>query len=145
MNPLEFFVPGAPVGKGRPKATTRGGKFAHLYTPEKTVAYEGLIAHAARMAMGERELIEGPVMVQMDIRVPIAASWSKKKQELARQGEVMPTKKPDIDNVEKAIFDGLNNVAWKDDVQVVEVSKRKRFSDVPGVRVRITPLAKQAA
>lgn len=37
--------------------------------------------------------------------------------------------------MEKAIFDGMNGVVWKDDVQVVEVRKRKRYAETPGVVV----------
>lgn len=134
---IRFTVPGAPVGKGRPKVASRGGRFAQLYTPEKTANYEGLVAHAGQVAMNGRDLIAGAVSVQLDIRLPVPASWSKRKQSQALDGQVLPTKKPDIDNVEKAIFDGLNGVVWNDDVQVVDVSKRKRYSAVPGVQVVI--------
>ncbi len=133
---ITFTVPGDPVGKGRPRAAKRG-KHITLYTPEKTASYEGLVAHAGHVAMNGRDLIAGAVSVQLDIRLPVPASWSKRKQNEALDGHLLPTKKPDIDNVEKAIFDGLNGVVWNDDVQVVEVSKRKRYSAVPGVQVVI--------
>lgn len=134
---ISFTVPGTPVGKGRPKVASRGGRFAQLYTPEKTANYEGLVAHSGQVAMNGRDLIAGAVSVRLDIRLPVPASWSKRRQSQALDGQVLPTKKPDIDNVEKAIFDGLNGVVWNDDVQVVEVTKRKRYSAVPGVQVEI--------
>ncbi|MCQ9378822.1 RusA family crossover junction endodeoxyribonuclease [Methyloversatilis sp. XJ19-49] len=134
---VEFVVPGTPVGKGRPKVASRGGKFAQLYTPEKTANYEGLVAHSGHAAMAGRPLIEGAVFVNLDIRLPVPSSWSNRKRLMALDGKVHPTKKPDIDNVEKAIFDGLNGVVWKDDVQVVSVQKQKRYSNVPGVDVLI--------
>ena len=134
---ITFTVPGTPVGKGRPKVASRGGRFAQLYTPEKTANYEGLVAHSGQVAMNGRDLIAGAVSVRLDIRLPVPASWSKRKQSQALDGQVLPTKKPDIDNVEKAIFDGLNGVVWNDDVQVVEVTKRKRYGAVPGVQVVI--------
>lgn len=142
---LIFTVPGQPIGKGRPKVSSHGGKFARLYTPEKTANYEGLVAHEAQAAMNGRALISGPVAVEIDIRLQIPPSWSKKKQAMAVSGEVAPTKKPDIDNVEKAIFDGMNGVVWVDDVQVVQVAKRKRYADVPGVVVKVRELGLQAA
>lgn len=137
---LTFTVPGAPIGKGRPRVTTRGGKFASMYTPEKTVNYEGLVAHSAKVAMAGAPLIDGPASVRMEIVCQIPASWSQKKRSAAIAGQVHPTTKPDIDNVEKAIFDGLNGVVWRDDVQVVEVAKRKRYGDTPGVLVTIIPI-----
>lgn len=34
----------------------------------------------------------------------------------------------------------MNSVVWVDDVQVVEVSKRKRYSETPGVDVIVKEL-----
>lgn len=139
MTTVRFTVPGAPQGKGRPRIG-KGGEHARMFTPQKTVAYEGLIAHAGHAAMNGRALIEGAVSVVLDIRLEVPASWSTRKRVRALAGYELPTKKPDIDNVEKAIFDGLNGVVWKDDVQVVDVCKRKRYADAPGVTVEIEEL-----
>lgn len=139
MTSIVFIVPGQPQGKGRPRVGNIGGH-ARMFTPEKTVAYEGLIAHTAQQAMQGRALIEGPVSVVIDMRCQVPASWSKTKKAQAINGTVLPTTKPDQDNVLKAIFDGLNGVAWKDDVQVVEISSRKRYAPLPGVYVEIVPL-----
>ena len=139
LKPVSFVVPGEAVGKGRPRVSTIGGH-ARMFTPQKTANYETLIAMAAQQAMAGRELIGGPVLVEMKILVSVAASWSKKKTAEALAGDVMPTKKPDADNVLKAICDGINGIVFKDDVQVVNVSLSKRFSETPGVLVRVIPL-----
>ncbi|MEC4168362.1 RusA family crossover junction endodeoxyribonuclease [Pseudomonas sp. MS-1(2024)] len=139
LKPVSFVVPGEAVGKGRPRVSTIGGH-ARMFTPPKTANYETLIAMAAQQAMAGRELIGGPVLVEMKIMVSVAASWSKKKTAEALAGDVMPTKKPDADNVLKAICDGINGIVFKDDVQVVNVSLSKRFSETPGVSVRVVPL-----
>lgn len=136
---ITFTIPGQPQGKGRPRATAHGGR-ARMYTPAKTASYEGLIAMVAGTAMGSQALLEGAAFVSLDIRCQVPASWSKKKQAQALAGEIHPTTKPDVDNVEKAVFDGLNGVVWKDDVQVIEVAKRKRYAAVPGVVVTIRPI-----
>ncbi len=139
LKPVSFVVPGEAVGKGRPRVSTIGGH-ARMFTPQKTANYETLIAMAAQQAMAGRELIGGPVLIEMKIMVSVAASWSKKKTAEALAGDVMPTKKPDADNVLKAICDGINGIVFKDDVQVVNVSLSKRFSETPGVSVRVVPL-----
>lgn len=139
LKPVSFIVPGEALGKGRPRVSTVGGH-ARMFTPAKTANYETLIAMAAQQAMQGRELIAGPVMLEMKISVSVAASWSKKKTAAALLGTVMPTKKPDADNVLKAICDGINGIVFKDDVQVVNVSLSKRFSETPGVSVRVVPL-----
>ena len=132
---ISFTVPGTPVGKGRPRVTTRGGKFAQMYTPAKTANYESLIALAAQQAMAGRALITGPADVEMTMLLPVPVSWSKKKQAAALSGQVYPTKKPDADNVVKAIFDGINGVVWVDDVQACDLVVRKRYAATPGVQV----------
>ena len=137
---ISFIVPGNPVGKGRPRVATRG-RFAQLYTPEKTASYESLVKLSGYRAMEGRQLILDAVAVSLEILVPIPASWSQKKRAQALAGLIHPTTKPDIDNVEKAIFDGLNGIAWKDDVQVVRVIKAKRYSAAPCVQVSISPVA----
>lgn len=144
LKPVSFVVPGEAVGKGRPRVSTIGGH-ARMFTPQKTANYETLIAMAAQQAMAGRELIGGPVLVEMKILVSVAASWSKKKTAEALAGDVMPTKKPDADNVLKAICDGINGIVFKDDVQVVNVSLSKRFSETPGVSVRVVPLLSKSS
>lgn len=138
--PVTFLVPGEPIGKGRPRVSTIGGH-ARMFTPTKTANYESLIALFAEKAMRGRELIAGPVLMELRIVVAVAKSWSKVKTAEALAGEVMPTKKPDADNVLKAICDGINGIVFKDDVQVVNVSMSKRFGETPGVTVRVVPLA----
>lgn len=136
---IQFVVPGAPVGKGRHK-TARRGKFLTHYTPEKTANYESLVAHAAHVAMAGRDLINGPVSVEIDIRFQIPASWSQKKKSMAAKGLIFATKKPDCSNVQKSIEDGMNGVVYVDDVQIVTGSQRKRYAETPGVVVIVREL-----
>lgn len=143
MTLIRFTVPGVPVGKGRPRIG-KVGAHARMFTPEKTANYEGLVAHAGQQAMAGRGLMQGAVSVVLDIRVPVPASWSKKKQAAALAGRVYPTTKPDKDNVIKAIYDGLNGVVWRDDVQVVNGVQNKRYAEVPGVTVEIEELEEKS-
>lgn len=144
MTVLHFHVPGQPVGKGRPRIG-KVGAHARMFTPAKTVNYEGLVAFAAQQAMQGASLFEDACEVKMRIDCQIPASWSQKKQRAAAAGEIHPTTKPDVDNIVKAIFDAINGVVWKDDVQVVALTLTKRYSMVPGVAVRIDHLGVDAA
>lgn len=142
MTVITFTVPGQVVGKGRPRVTTIGG-FARLYTPAKTASYEGLVAHAAHEAMHGMEPLQGPVRIHLAIRCAVPASWSQKKQRQALAGEILPTVKPDADNIIKAVCDGCNGVVWRDDVQCADGSWTKRYSATPGVVVTIAPLGRE--
>lgn len=55
-------------------------------------------------------------------------------------GELLPAKKPDIDNVVKAVLDALNKVAYRDDNQVVELQIRKQYSERPRLEICIEEL-----
>ena len=144
MTAITFHVPGAPVGKARPRATTVAGR-ARMYTPAKSVSYEGLVAMQAQLAMEGRQLLEGPVRLHLLVGLPVPASWSKKKQAAALARQVLPTKKPDWDNVAKAICDGMNGVVWRDDVQACSATVDKVYSATPGVTVTATPMEGAAA
>ena len=136
---IEIFIPGTPQGKGRARsARLPNGKTIH-YTPEKTRTYEGVIASLAMEAMGGRPPLEGPVGLTLIIEMPIPASWPGWKREMAAAQKIAPTTKPDADNVEKAVKDGLNGIAWRDDCQVVSVVKDKLYGEVPGVGVIVYP------
>lgn len=140
---IAFTVPGQPVGKGRPRIG-KVGQHARMFTPAKTANYEDTVRYAAHQAMGGGLPLLCPARVRLDIVLQIPASWSLRKQQRAADGLEYPTTKPDIDNVEKAIFDACNGIVWRDDVQVVEVEKRKRYGRAPGVAVHVWPIVEPA-
>lgn len=137
---IAFTVPGEPQGKGRPRAF-RAGRSVRMYTPTKTQAYEQLVADMGRQAMAGRAPMVGPLAVDLVAVVSVPASWSKKRRAAALEGLELPAKKPDADNVAKAIADGLNGITYGDDAQVVELRVRKRYGEVPGVLVEVRGIA----
>lgn len=139
MTSVLVVVPGDPVGKGRPRIGKRGN-LAIMFTPPATVEYENAVKREAALSMQGRELFAGPVELWLEIYMPIPPSYPKKKAQAARDGLLVPTKKPDGDNVIKAICDALNGVVWVDDTQVVDYIVKKRFADTPCCVVRVSPL-----
>lgn len=128
----EFTVPGPPVAKGR----ARLGKFG-TYTPEKTVNYENLVKLSYIEEHQGKELLEGDLSITINFLFPIPKSTSKKNRELMLKGEIKHNKRPDIDNCIKSIADALNNIAYKDDSQIVQVIACKLYSDEPRTEVII--------
>ena len=129
---LTFTIPGKPRGKGRARSTRTG----HSYTPEETVVYENLIRLAGEKALAGRPPLEGPMDLELEIWLPIPASWPAKRQAAAL--DQWAPKKPDADNVLKAVLDGLNAVVFGDDVQVCRVLVLKRYSDIPRLVVTVS-------
>jgi Holliday junction resolvase RusA-like endonuclease len=50
------------------------------------------------------------------------------------------TGKPDGDNMLKAVGDGLNGIAFKDDSQIVCAKVTKQYGDKPGLDVMVEAL-----
>lgn len=134
MRQIEFVVTGKPEPKARPRFA-RIGTAIRSYTPAKTVAYEKSVALAARVAMSGAEPFSGPVMLQVAIHLPVPSSWSKRRKGRAIVGEIAATKKPDADNVLKAIKDGMNGVVYRDDAQVFDIRLHKRYGTDPHVAI----------
>lgn len=133
---IQFIVPGQPVAKARPKFA-RQGNFVTTYTPAKTQSYENLVKLAASQAMAGIEPSAEPLALEVHLHMQVPASWSNKKRLLAIQGHILPTKKPDADNVLKGLKDGCNGIVWRDDAQVVEVLLRKRYAETPSAVVHV--------
>lgn len=132
-----FEVPGEPRGKMRPKASTFGGH-ARVYTPGKQVEYENWVRLCYEREHPEAEPLDCPLMASMVISLPVPKSESKKRRALMLEGKILPTKKPDIDNVMKSILDALNGIAYRDDSLICEAHVSKRYAEEPGVFVELT-------
>lgn len=132
-----FTVPGQPQGKGRARAFVRNGHVAH-YTPEKTRSYEGVITALALEAMHGRAPSNAPLQLDLILWFEVPDSWPKWKRDAALAGTVVPTTKPDADNVTKAVKDALNGVVWRDDCQVVRMSVAKKYDVRPRVIVEVS-------
>jgi Holliday junction resolvase RusA-like endonuclease len=133
---VAFSVPGEPQGKGRARVGKVGG-FVRMFTPEKTVAYESLIALAARESMAGADPFPGAVTVSIVCNHSVPRSWSRIKREAALAGAKLPVCKPDLDNVAKAVGDGCNGVVWQDDRQIAALVITRRYALTPGLWVTV--------
>jgi len=121
--------------------TPRGKKpFATIYTPNPTKGFEAAVARVAAAKMGDEAVFEGPVNVTIMMFFPWAKSLPKYRQKAIRDGLEACTKKPDEDNVGKAVKDAMNRVIYLDDSQIVRSTVIKDFSETPRVSVRVTEL-----
>lgn len=129
---IQFCIPGNPVPKGRPRFTRQG----RTYTPAKTKTYEDEVKAIALSAM-VGEPLETPVAVYVRAIFPVPASYSKKRTEACLSGSERHTKRPDLDNVVKAITDGMNGVVYVDDAQIVRLVATKVYGTDAMVEVTV--------
>lgn len=139
MNTLQFEVPGPPIGQGRPRFSTVCGH-VRAYDAEKSRNYKAYIALLATKAIEEQgwNVLNFPVMLEIRAYFAVPKSKSKAYKEGALSGKIMPTKKPDADNLAKAVLDALNGVAYKDDSAIIALKVSKIFSDVPRLEVSVS-------
>lgn len=126
---IKFTIQTEPVAKARARAGA-GGRF---YTPKKTSDYEAIVALQAKIAMEGRAPIDSACCLSLVFHMPIPKSWSQKKRGQAICDDLKHTSKPDLDNLIKAVKDGLNGIVWADDAQVVRVVAEKRYNETPRV------------
>ena len=137
MKKINFTITGKPKGKQRPRFF-RG----HAVTPKETRQYEKHIKECYESQTNERVVYELPVSVRMNIYVKPPKTINKKyvNVEMKKKmlnNEIPPQGKSDIDNVIKIVLDGLQGVAFKDDIQVYETRKRKWYSVNERVEVEL--------
>lgn len=113
---IKFTVPGIPVGKGRPRFMKNG----HIYTPQKTRDYEGKVVQCRKCQSG-KEFADGiPLTATVTAFFTVPRSTSKKKA--AMLDGTPHIKRPDADNVAKAILDALNGHAYNDDSAIAALT-----------------------
>lgn len=133
-------VDGTPVPQARPRFTTRGG-YARAYETEACRQQKQLIKTCFVREFGEQEPTTGVAYhVSITVFLKIPKSITKKNRELANDGILKPTKRPDVDNYAKLVLDALNGVVWVDDGNVTSMSVDKKYSDRPRTEITITRL-----
>ncbi len=131
MKRIQFKVPGIAIPQGSMKAgVTKAGKpFLRSDNPNLK-EWRNRIAWVAQTQRRGLFFAKGEaVRVGIGFFLPRPVSLPKR----VRQHTV----RPDIDKLERAVFDALTGVLWHDDSQVVESWKRKAYG-VEGVYVVIS-------
>ena len=134
--PIEFLIPGKAVAWAR----ARINPYGFHYTNDKTRAYEKMVGTLAGIAMRGGEMIEGAVSVDIAVTLSPPTALPKRVRELFMAETYPAPTGADVDNFAKAIFDGMNDVVFKDDRQVARLTVSKSYGREPHVLVRVSEL-----
>lgn len=130
----EFEVPGKVIGKGRPRLNSYTGI---VYTPTRTKDYESLVEQYFLLKYPRFKVLEGRIKVSIIAYFSIPKTTKKADINEMLENNISPTKKPDIDNIVKAILDSMNKFAFKDDNQITKLEVEKKYAIEDKVYVKI--------
>lgn len=131
---LEQRVFGMPVAQQRPKTRlfrnshSPIGVTASHYDPANCKDWKRTVLAQCIDARPPAP-VEGPLLMALEFYLPRPLSLPKK--------ELHHVKRPDLDNLAKAIKDALRGTIYRDDSQITDLIVSKRYSPGTGVLIRI--------
>lgn len=142
MPPVRIVIPGRPLPNLRARSRSffkDGDLVTTHYTPEATRTERNWIRSFAARVMDGQPLLAGALDFRATYYRPVPASWSKRKRAAALAGEILPTSKPDLDNLEKMI-DALAGIVWRDDAAITDKHTFKRYAERPRTVIEVRPV-----
>lgn len=125
---LDFFVSGVPKAQPRVKAFVRGGH-AGVYTPDSAESWKQAVRQRA-IANAPESLMAHPVRVELDFFLPRPKAHHKRDGSVKSNSPVWHCKKPDLDNLIKAVTDAITDTqrVWLDDSQICQITATKTYA-----------------
>jgi Holliday junction resolvase RusA-like endonuclease len=124
-----------PTPASRPRVTKAG----HSYYAKSYADFKKVFKEIVRLKTLKTKPFEGAVLLSTTFYIGIPKSTSKKDTEILDNN--WHTKKPDFDNLIKAIADGLNGLVYKDDGQVAVSNIKKLWTKgTPKIKILCKPL-----
>jgi Holliday junction resolvase RusA-like endonuclease len=141
---IRVTIPGEPVAQGRGRIVKVGG-FSRIADPKKSRDWKAT-AQIHMLEARERWKVPEPLTVPLEVH--IAAFWicpKSSERKMKPRPQEWRAKKPDIDNIIKAVLDAGNGVLWQDDNLVVRVIGEKFQAPQGGSpRIEVTVQAIEA-
>lgn len=135
---IDFFVAGIPKAQPRVKAFVRGGH-AGVYTPDSAEYWKQAVRLQAT-ANAPESLVAHPVRIELDFFLPRPKAHHKRDGSVKPNSPVWHCKKPDLDNLIKAVTDAITDTQriWLDDSQIYQITATKTYAlYASGCSVRI--------
>jgi Holliday junction resolvase RusA-like endonuclease len=112
----QLFVNGVPKAQPRPRMTASG----HVYNPDSADAWKEIVRMA--FVLFHKPPITNPVRLRVSFFLP-------RPKAMKGEAAVPHTKKPDVDNLLKAVMDSMTVAGvWKDDALVFETLAGKYYT-----------------
>jgi Holliday junction resolvase RusA-like endonuclease len=129
----EFWISTIPTGQARPRFYRRGN-FVGTYDAKESrgykldIKYQVMDAHPVKM--------QGPLTMTVDFMMPRPKAHYGSKG-LKKDAPHYHEKKPDIDNLIKALLDSVSGILFDNDSQISVLLATKKYSEVVGIKLYI--------
>lgn len=136
-----FLYIGIPKAQPRPRfrhvQTKDGRHISMAYDPKDAAQYKDNLR--AQITQQGPRLIERdvPIRLHIDCYLPRPRAHYNSKGLLKPNAPRYSTKKPDADNIKKAIMDSMTGIVWADDNQVADPHGPRKFYCAPGEQPRV--------
>ena len=127
---VRIVIKTEPTAKGRAKTSYRNGR-VWTYTPRKTQEAENVIKERLTRHLADKFPAHVPVK--------LTAVFYRTKSKYLKRSEILPVRKPDLDNLLKLLLDSMNGLLVSDDAQIttIKVSKRWTTEEHPFIRIKL--------
>ena len=125
---MRIRIDGNPIPDARSRVT-RYGTYSPRYREKKRLKTYFL-------SLGIKRL-DAPLKISLVFFMAIPKSTSKKNRNEMESNQIAHTKKPDLDNLVKFVFDSCNGILFGDDRQIVELTASKRYGESPSTIIDI--------
>ena len=119
---MRIVIPHKPTAKGRPRRSRSG----HMYTPKITRDFEAFVESCVR-EVADGYVFDGPLEVWICHYFPVPKSTAKR--DLPYMEGAPRAKRPDLENLNKALIDGCQNAGvFHDDSQICRINAEKLYT-----------------
>ena len=145
---LSLTIEGKPIPKARAR-TVRRGNFIATFDPQEKEKLkfrqklnEGLEKIGRIDFKASDSQLETRYCVNLIFDMEICDSGSNAQRNAKLWGLVFHLGRPDLDNLEKFVLDCANGILFPDDSQIIALSSRKRYAEIPKTIIKITAMQK---
>lgn len=133
---MKLTIDIVPLPQSRPRFNSRTRT---AYEKADIKSYKRKIGYEAKKVI--KHPFEKGIALKLDVifymKIPKTLSNVKKHRFKLESDSWLVSKKPDLDNLLKAVLDALNGIAYPDDNQVSEISMKKVYSFKPRIEIEI--------
>jgi Holliday junction resolvase RusA-like endonuclease len=133
---ITFVVFGIPTPKGSKRAfVVKGRPIVTESAGEKLKDWSRRVSEVVQSVAGSQPMLDGAIKADVAFTLPRPKS--------GRKADVWHAKRPDLDKLQRALFDECSGALFADDAQIAEIHAMKIYADGEmrtGVEVRLEQL-----